>query len=462
MIVDVMVYSSAAIGLGVGGYLLFSSENKENSRRGRKKTVRNTGKNRNDATISINKVINPVYRKILNCLRDNGAPCNGKGQPIDHFRYRIYRVIPVLGTKPESVRQSASSIALALGVSAENIQIGSVSNGYIPIRVAKKESEVNIVAFSQIERRPKNISIWFGIDDKNKPVTYDLSRLVHVMMAGTTGGGKSNALHVFVCSLLRYPPDRLRLIMIDPKHVTLSRYEGIDSLLCPIIKGVKEEPVAKAEIAMRWVAEEVDKRYEENNLNDYKIVVFIDELIRITEKSEKFLADLITVATLGRECGVHIIAAAQSPKKTNLDSELMENLPSRICVRVADHYVAGVMNCKGADDLFDRGDAILLGADNVRHRVQLPLITDGDIDRFLLSRKGNKPQYLIDLEPQKSETEKSSQGYDSLSAELKEKYLIALNAGVSGLLRIKSTCGVGDAKARKIQAALLKDQKIKC
>jgi S-DNA-T family DNA segregation ATPase FtsK/SpoIIIE len=415
------------------------------------------------------KRIQPVYYQILAALANAGAPCRRVEDPVDQLRYTLYRVTPIHGTQPDAVRKARDAIAVSLGISAADIVIDPVRNGYIPIQILKTGSAGTLVRFSERMIWPRaGIPIWFGLDQSGRAIYRDLAELPHLMIGGTTGGGKSNALRAILGALLRHGPDRLRLLLIDPKWRGLQHFDGVDSLLCPIVRGVSPEAIDQAETISNWTLAEINRRYE-SGTDSPAIVVVVDELIQMLNKSKRFGQDINDIAMLGRECGVYFIGATQSPKKEYLSAELMENLPSRLALRVTDRHAAESIGCKGAEQLFDKGDAFLLTGGRM-HRVQLPFVDPAeDLPWILAPRQQVSPDYepaLVAPAPALEDTPVNA-GFESLTEELKQCYDIAADyisrTGNRGMTNIKAAIresrgsGIGDPKLKKLVNALKKD-----
>ncbi|MBO7657235.1 DUF87 domain-containing protein [Candidatus Saccharibacteria bacterium] len=256
-----------------------------------------------------------------------------------------------------------------------------------------------------------------GKDISGKPVVADLADMRHLLIAGTTGSGKSVMTNTLIMSLLyRNSPSDMRLIIVDPKRVEMAVYKDIPHLLTPIINDT-----AKALSAMKWAATEMDRRYtimEEagvKNIYDYNklmkekkdeegnekmpyIVIVIDEMSDLMMQASKELEPLIVrIAQLGRAAGMHLVLATQKPVVKVITGLIKGNIPSRIAFRVLSSMDSRIiLDSSGADKLLGQGDMLLSSeqTSNGPERIQGAWTPDGDIKKvtdFLRSQR--PPQY---------------------------------------------------------------------
>lgn len=214
-----------------------------------------------------------------------------------------------------------------------------------------------------------------GIDTNNRPVTIDIAAAPHVLIAGTTGSGKSVLLNSLICSLLyKITPATGRLLMIDPKQVELSIYEGLPHLYRPIVKGAPEAITALAELC-----EEMDKRYKYMakrgaksiaDTNMPRIYCIIDELADLMLTSKKTVESyIIRIAQLGRAAGIHLIVATQRPTVNIITGLIKANISTKIALAVSNVSDSiTILNHGGAEKLTGRGDAIIKTPDKITER----------------------------------------------------------------------------------------------
>jgi len=226
-----------------------------------------------------------------------------------------------------------------------------------------------------------------GIDTDNNPVTIDIATAPHVLIAGTTGSGKSVLLNSMICSLLyKITPATGQLLMIDPKQVELSIYERLPHLYRPIIKGVPEAIQALADLCG-----EMDRRYKYMSKHGAKSVAdtdlpriycVIDELADLMLTSKKTVENyIIRIAQLGRAAGIHLIIATQRPTVNIITGLIKANIPTKIALAVSNvSDSVTILNHGGAEKLTGRGDAIIKAPDSITEkRFQALFTPDTDI-----------------------------------------------------------------------------------
>ena len=238
--------------------------------------------------------------------------------------------------------------------------------------------------------------------------TADISKMPHLLVAGSTGSGKSVCINSFIASILmRYRPDEVKLMMVDPKKVELSNYNGVPHLLCPVVTDPK-----KASLALQRIVEEMEHRYdlfEENgvkNISGYNemidkynednpdckkkkmtyIVVIIDELADLMMVASKEVEDSIMRSTqMARAAGIHLIVATQRPSTDVITGVVKANIPSRISFAVSSQIDSRtILDCSGAEKLLGKGDMLYLPmGENAPIRIQGCFISDDEIRRLI-------------------------------------------------------------------------------
>ena len=246
-----------------------------------------------------------------------------------------------------------------------------------------------------------------GKDIMGRTCCAAISKMPHLLVAGSTGSGKSVCINSFICSILMYrKPDEVKLMLVDPKKVELSNYNGIPHLLCPVVSDPK-----KANVALQKIVAEMERRYDvfaENNvknigsynemieknnkINDTNvpkmpyIVVIIDELADLMLVAAKEVEDsIMRITQMARAAGIHLIVATQRPSTDVITGVVKANIPSRISFAVASQIDSRtILDMKGAEKLLGKGDMLYLpmGA-NTPVRIQGNLISDEEIDRLI-------------------------------------------------------------------------------
>ena len=314
----------------------------------------------------------------------------------------------------------ADDLALALAAPSIRIQAPVPGRRYIGIEVPNSEAELVSLkegmeskAFSGMNAFLKFV---LGKDVAGKPAAVDLTRMPHLLIAGTTGSGKSVCINSILCSLLMYrTPDELRLVMVDPKRVELTGYNGIPHLLTPVIVDHK-----KVIGTLQWMSREMDSRYKKfaevgaRNIDDYNarhgdklpyIVVVIDELADLMmlapEETER---NLNRLAQLARATGIHVIIATQRPSVDVITGMIKANFPARISFSVASGIDSRVvLDQVGAERLIGRGDMLFQAPDAPSpKRLQGVFVANDEIQRLVQFWK-NQVQQIVAKDPTMSD-----------------------------------------------------------
>lgn len=256
---------------------------------------------------------------------------------------------------------------------------------------------VNIGEFAKTMTSCKPFSIALGVDQNGEHITKTLDELTHILIAGTTGSGKSISINTAIMSLCCYnTTDKLGLILIDPKRVEFAKFENLPHLITPVI-----QEMADAFEVLTELVQEMESRYytlsklnrTKNNGEFKKIVLVIDELTDLVMTNKEVKSLLIRILQKGRACGIHCIIGTQSPRATILDGVTLANLPSRLaltCASVRESCL--ILGHKGAEQLTGKGDAILKTPESTTEtRLQAPYISDSDITKLIKpkEKKGN-------------------------------------------------------------------------
>ena len=363
----------------------------------------------------------------------------------------MYEFVPAPGTKLSKITALSSDLAMALEALRVRIVAPIPGKAAVGIEVPNRARETvflkEVLADEVFLQAKSKLTMALGKDIAGTPVCVDLAKMPHLLVAGTTGSGKSVSVNGMVCSLLcNASPDDVKMIMIDPKMLELSIYEGIPHLLLPVVTDPK-----KANLALRWAVEEMERRYElisksgvrdiggynkkvdkqildieQEQLDmfgdrDYDIsdrprklpyiVVLIDEFADLMMVAAKEVEiSVARIAQKARAAGIHLILATQRPSVDVITGLIKANFPSRIAFQVASRIDSRtILDAQGAENLLGMGDMLFTDRGQALRRIHGPLITDTEVHRVVehLKQQG-QPIYDMDiLKPRLDEEEEA-------------------------------------------------------
>jgi len=323
-----------------------------------------------------------------------------------------FEVQPAAGVKVARVVALADDLALALA--AQDVRIAPIpGKGVIGVEVPNTEVTAvhlrDVLESQEFQEAPPGVTIALGKDIAGRPLVANLERLLHLLVAGTTGSGKSVCLNAIIASiLLSYPPDRVKLLMIDPKVVELKVYDGIPHLISPVITDPR-----LAAGALRWVVREMGNRYElfasegVRDISRYNagspvsplpvIVVVIDELADLMKVAPAEVEDAIwRLAQMARAAGIHLVVATQRPSVDVVTGVIKANIPSRIAFAMSSQVDSRtILDTPGAERLLGQGDLLYLPVSATRAiRGQGAYIADGEVEEIVAFVKAqSSPEY---------------------------------------------------------------------
>lgn len=324
------------------------------------------------------------------------------------------------GTKLSKITGLATDLALALAAPNGLIRIEAPIAGRslvgieVPNHAAKYVTLRKMLSSPPMEQNQAKLLVALGIDVSNKPNVVDISRMPHMLIAGATGSGKSVALNSFLCSILfRASPDEVKLILVDPKRVELTGYNGIPHLLTPVINDTKQ-----VVSALKWSTHEMEERYKRlseagvRNIEGYNkvagytampnIVIVVDELADVMLFAPSEVEENITrIAQMARAVGIHLLLATQRPSVDVLTGLIKANIPARIAFNVSSMMDSRViLDTPGAEKLLGRGDMLFIPPDKPKPvRIQGTFVSDEEIKRLIafIKTQGQQPEYLEDV-----------------------------------------------------------------
>jgi DNA segregation ATPase FtsK/SpoIIIE, S-DNA-T family len=359
----------------------------------------------------------------------------------------LYELVPAPGIRSARVIGLADDVARSLSVTA--VRIATVpGRNVIGIEVPNSKRETvflsEVLASDEVRHGAGRLSLALGKDIGGKSVVADLARMPHLMIAGTTGSGKSVGVNAMILSLLyRLSPDQCRMILIDPKMLELSTYEGIPHLMAPVVT----EP-AKAVTALKWTVREMERRYRAmSQLGVRNVGGFNDRVAEARAKGEVLtrrvqtgfdpdtgrptfeeqpltletlpflivvvdeMADLMMVAgkeieaavqrlaQMARAAGIHVIMATQRPSVDVITGTIKANFPTRISFQVISKFDSRtILGEQGAEQLLGQGDMLFMQGGGRITRVHGPFVSDDEVEKVVaFLREQGEPAYLDDV-----------------------------------------------------------------
>lgn len=331
-----------------------------------------------------------------------------------------YALEVALGTKLSKITSLERDLALALAAPTGTIRIEAPIPGrnLVGIELPNRSAELvplrKMMESEEMQSARSKLEVSLGLDVSGRPIIADIARMPHILIAGQTGSGKSVCINAFLASILfRASPSEVKLIMVDPKRVELTHYNGIPHLLSPVI--VEPDKVLSA---LRWILAEMDRRYKlfseagARNIDSYNdnagfqalpyILLFIDELADIMLYSPVEVEDAITrIAQMSRATGIHMVLATQRPSVDVITGLIKANIPSRIAFAVASQVDSRViLDTQGAEKLLGRGDMLYLPPEQAKPmRIQGAFVNDREITALVtfLKNQGIGPQYTEEV-----------------------------------------------------------------
>ena len=321
---------------------------------------------------------------------------------------------PAPGIKVSKIINLSEDIAR--NTSSESARIATVpGSSSIGIELPKSSREnvylSEILSSTEFSKKNIKLPIALGKSISGLPITGDLTSMPHLLIAGTTGSGKSVCINTIILSILyRHPPDKCKFILIDPKMLELSTYEGIPHLLCPVITEAK-----KAASVLGWVVKEMENRYKlmtkvgVRNIDGYNekhkmkmpyIVVIVDEMSDLMLVAGKEIENYIQkLSQMARAAGIHIIMATQRPSVDVITGTIKANFPTRISFQVTSKIDSRtILGEQGAEQLLGKGDMLFMSSANRIIRIHAPFVSENEIEKVNNYLRGQaEPDYVDEI-----------------------------------------------------------------
>ena len=399
-----------------------------------------------------------------------------------------YELVPEAGVRINKITGLADDIALRLA--ATSVRIEAPIPGKAAIGIEIPNSAKSMVSMREIIDTPQfrdaksKLNVALGKDITGNIICADLAKMPHVLVAGTTGSGKSVCLNSMIVSILyNASPEEVRLLMIDPKMVEFTVYNGIAHLEVPVVSNPR-----KAAGALGWAVSEMEKRYKqfsENSVRDIKgfnklcetrddlvkmhqIVIFIDELSDLMMVSPKEVEDSICrLAQMARAAGIHLVIATQRPSVDVITGIIKANIPSRIALSVSSQIDSRtILDSSGAEKLLGNGDMLFnpVGASKPT-RVQGCFISDAEVENVVNHIKSQaqttyneETMHEIEAKAAAAENAKKKDAGDDEESDwdpmLNDAIEVVVNAGGASTTMLQKKLKLGYARASRVMDQL--------
>ena len=316
---------------------------------------------------------------------------------------KVSKIINLSEDIARNTSSESARIAMIPGRNTIGIELPNSSRENVYLR--------EIISNINFSKKDIKLPIALGKNISGVPITGDLASMPHLLIAGTTGSGKSVCINTIILSLLyRHTPDKCKFILIDPKMLELSTYEGIPHLLCPVITEAK-----KAASVLGWVVKEMESRYRlmtkdgVKNIDGYNskhkipmpyIVVVVDEMSDLMLVAGKEIENYIQkLSQMARAAGIHIIMATQRPSVDVITGTIKANFPTRISFQVTSKIDSRtILGEQGAEQLLGKGDMLFMSSANRIVRIHAPYVSENEIEKINnYLRSQAEPDYVNEI-----------------------------------------------------------------
>ena len=384
-----------------------------------------------------------------------------------------YEIEPAPGVKVSRIVNLTDDIALNLAAQHIRMEAPIPGKSAIGIEVPNKTTEAvhlrDVLDCSDFKDARGGIPVGLGKDIAGKPVITDLAKMPHLLVAGTTGSGKSVCVNTLISSILfSRKPEEVKLLLIDPKMVELSIYNGIPHLMAPVVTDMK-----KAAAVLRWAVREMEARYKafaasgKRDIKSYNeahpkaamplIVLIIDELADLMMTAPDDIEESISrLAQMARAAGIHMVLATQRPSVNVITGSIKANVPSRISFAVGSQIDSRtILDMAGAEKLLGKVDMLFapIGA-NKPIRVQGAFISDDEVEHLVEFVKAQRePEYddTVTQEAEKETEKESSEENDIYRDELLERAVnLVMESGQASVSMLQRRFRIGYTRAARL------------
>ncbi|MFW5975290.1 MAG: DNA translocase FtsK [Desulfosalsimonas sp.] len=397
-----------------------------------------------------------------------------------------YEFSPAPGVKINRIVNLSDDLALALKALSVRIIAPIPGKAVIGIEIPNKKREVvgfkDLVASSVFRNSASRLTIALGKDIVGYPVVADLQGMPHLLIAGATGTGKSVALNTMITSILyKATPEEVKLIMIDPKRIELSNYDGIPHLIAPVVTEMK-----KATNALFWAVREMERRYRllsekrVRNIEQYNakiskekvpddqpppeklpyVVVIVDELADLMMVSSRDVeVSLTRLAQMARAAGIHLILATQRPSVDVLTGLIKANFPTRLSFQVSSKIDSRtIIDTSGAETLLGNGDMLFLPPGTARlQRIHGAFVSEDEVTKvieFLKAQKAPEYDHEVVEAPAADKEDKSREDYDE---RYDEAVALVTKTGQASISMVQRHLRIGYNRAARMIEVMEKD-----
>jgi S-DNA-T family DNA segregation ATPase FtsK/SpoIIIE len=390
-----------------------------------------------------------------------------------------YEYEPAPGVKINKVANLSDDLALALRAASIRIVAPIPGKAAIGIEVPNPVREMvtfkEVVASTAFEKSKSKLTICLGKDIVGVPVAAELDKMPHLLIAGATGTGKSVALNGMICSLLyKARPDEVKLIMVDPKRIELSSYDGIPHLITPVVTDAK-----KATNALYWAVREMERRYERlseckaRNIKQYNqkleaekppaggkdeklpyIVIIIDELADLMMVASRDVEVALTrLAQMARAAGIHLILATQRPSVDVLTGIIKANFPTRLTFQVSSKTDSRtIIDSNGAENLLGSGDMLFLPPGTAKlQRIHGPFISEAELTRIIeFLKQQQPPEYMQEVTQEQPMEASEAEGEDAYDERYDDAMELVVRTRQASISMVQRHLRIGYNRAARI------------